>query len=546
MLNQILILIIIEKKRISNKQMSKSDTETFVEEKNDHFQNDEQIQSEEAEIVTPWEVKGKVNYMAQINKFGTNAIAGDLVERWERVTKMKAHPFLRRGLVFSHQDVDKILDCVEAGIPVYVYTGRGPSSDSMHLGHMVPFMFTRYLQKALNCIVVIQMSDDEKFLFKGGNKAIDLEAYRKLSYRNAQDIIACGFELDKTLIFSNLESNAGHLYFNNVLIMKSTSMNQIKGTYGLGETIDSCVVDLVESELESELGKELPDPDKVRAYEKLVNNCKGKDGSSNLGQCAWPAFQCGPAFATSFTNPFVNALKHALTTKGEMMPTHVAKNMKKILTELLTLGKVNSMMCLVPMAIDQAPYFRMARDVASSLDHPKPAVIHSEFLPGLKQSTGKMSSTASDSENSTLFLNMDPKEVAKTIKKHAFSGGGRTLEEHKELGGNIKVDICYQYLTYFLDDDDQLRDIATKYSSGEMGSGDLKSITADLIANLIGEHQAKKNALSDEDVRAFFDGNRILDIGGCYDRDDLPNMDSQDYSKTGIDFDRTFGVKQGQ
>jgi tryptophanyl-tRNA synthetase len=492
--------------------------------------------------VTPWEVKGKVNYMAQINEFGTNAIESDLIKRWEQVTKMKAHTFLRRGLVFSHQDLNKILDCVENGVPVYIYTGRGPSSDSMHLGHMVPFMFTRYLQKALNCIVVIQMADDEKFLFKNGSRAVDLEAYHKLSYKNARDIIACGFELNKTLIFSNLECNTGPLYFNNVLIMKSITMNQIKGTYGLGETIDPIILNLVKTGLETELKQDCPDSDKVRAYEKLVKNDKSNNSSNNLGQCAWPAFQCGPAFATSFTDPFVNALKHALITKGDNMPTYVEKNMKKILSELLTLEKPTNMMCLVPMAIDQAPYFRMARDVATTLDHPKPAVIHSEFLPGLKQSTGKMSSTSSDSENSTIFLDMDPKKVGKIIKKHAFSGGGKTLEEHKKFGGNIKIDICYQYLTYFLDDDKQLHDIATKYSSGEMTSGELKNITSDLISNLIAEHQAKKNDLTNENVKEYFDWNRVLNIGGCYDRVDLVDNSKNDYDKTGINFDRTFGL----
>jgi tryptophanyl-tRNA synthetase len=493
--------------------------------------------------ITPWEVKGKVNYMAQINKFGTNAIESNLIKRWEHVTKMKAHTFLRRGLVFSHQDLNKILDCVENGVPIYIYTGRGPSSDSMHLGHMVPFLFTRYLQKALNCIVVIQMSDDEKFLFKNGSKAVDLEAYHKLSYKNARDIIACGFELDKTLIFSNLEFNSDYLYFNNVLIMKSTTMNQIKGTYGLGETTDPIILDLVKTELKSELEKESPDTDKVKAYEKLVKNDNNSNSSSNLGQCVWPAFQCGPAFASSFTDLFAKALKHALISKGDEMPTHVEKNMKKILGELLTLDKPTNMMCLVPMAIDQAPYFRMARDVAQTLNHPKPAIIHSEFLPGLKQSSGKMSSTTGG-DNSTLFLDMDPKKVGKIIKKHAFSGGGETLEEHKKNGGNIKVDICYQYLTYFLDDDKQLHDIAIKYSSGEMTSGELKSVTADLISNLIAEHQVKKNTLTNEDVEEYFDWNRVLNIGGCYDRVNLTDnlYDNSDYDKIGINFDRTFGL----
>ena len=36
----------------------------------------------------------------------------------------------------------------------------------MHLGHLVPFLFTKYLQDAFNVPLVVQMTDDEKYLFK--------------------------------------------------------------------------------------------------------------------------------------------------------------------------------------------------------------------------------------------------------------------------------------------------------------------------------------------------------------------------------------------
>ena len=45
------------------------------------------------------------------------------------------------------------------------------------------------------------------------------------------------------------------------------------------------------------------------------------------------------------------------------------------------------------------------------------------------------------------------------INKYAFSGGGATVEEHKEKGGNCEVDIAFQYLTFFMDDDDRLEEI---------------------------------------------------------------------------------------
>lgn len=45
------------------------------------------------------------------------------------------------------------------------------------------------------------------------------------------------------------------------------------------------------------------------------------------------------------------------------------------------------------------------------------------------------------------------------INKYAFSGGRDTAEEHRLHGGNCDVDISYQYLRYFLEDDDKLEQI---------------------------------------------------------------------------------------
>lgn len=87
----------------------------------------------------------------------------------------------------------------EQGKPFYLYTGRGPSSSSMHLGHLIPFTLCKWLQDVFNCPLVIQLTDDEKTLWK------DLtgeEAY-KMGLENAKDIIACGFDVNKTFIFSD-------------------------------------------------------------------------------------------------------------------------------------------------------------------------------------------------------------------------------------------------------------------------------------------------------------------------------------------------------
>lgn len=120
--------------------------------------------SDDDQEITPWKVNSKngINYMKLINQFGSNPVNGEIIKRIEKATNMRAHTWLRRGLFFSQRDLVQVLDAYEKGEEIYIYTGRGPSSEAMHLGHMVPFDFTKYLQDAFGAILIIQMSDDEK------------------------------------------------------------------------------------------------------------------------------------------------------------------------------------------------------------------------------------------------------------------------------------------------------------------------------------------------------------------------------------------------
>ena len=91
-----------------------------------------------------------IDYEKLIRDFGSQPIPEEMVQRVERLTGRKAHPLLRRGTFFSHRELDRILDLYEQGKPFYLYTGRGPSSDALHVGHLVPFFFTKYLQDGMS------------------------------------------------------------------------------------------------------------------------------------------------------------------------------------------------------------------------------------------------------------------------------------------------------------------------------------------------------------------------------------------------------------
>lgn len=63
--------------------------------------------------------------------------------------------------------------------------------------------------------------------------------------------------------------------------------------------------------------------------------------------------------------------------------------------------------------------------------------------------------SASDS-NSAIFMTDSAAELANKVKKYAFSGGRGTVEEHRKYGGDIDVDVPYQYLSVFQMDDNEL------------------------------------------------------------------------------------------
>lgn len=142
----------------------------------------------------------------------------------------------------------------------------------------------------------------------------------------------------------------------------------------------------------------------------------------------------------------------------------------------------------------------MTRDVAPRLGYPKPSLIFSTFIPALQGAQTKMSGS---DPTTSIFLTDTPKQIKTKINKYAFSGGGTSVEEHREKGGDCNVDISFKYLSFFLEDDDQLEEIRKKYSSGEMLTGELKQTLISIVQNIISQHQQRRNQVTDEMVRQF-------------------------------------------
>ncbi|MBT6995117.1 tryptophan--tRNA ligase [Candidatus Woesearchaeota archaeon] len=143
---------------------------------------------------------------------------------------------------------------------------------------------------------------------------------------------------------------------------------------------------------------------------------------------------------------------------------------------------------LVAVGVDQDVFIKLARDVAYKLKLTKPGDILSKFLPGLDGGS-KMSSS---NPYSAIYTDDSMKDIEKKLKK-AFSGGRETLEEHRKKGGNPDIDVCYQYLNLFLEDDEEkLKEIYDDYKSGKLLTGDLKKYTIKKTQECLKEHQENR------------------------------------------------------
>lgn len=396
--------------------------------------------------INPWDVQAATDEQGNVKEFdykkiseqwNTKLIDDALLKRFEEVTGHKPHRWLRRGLFFSHRDLDLILDIYERGETFLLYTGRGPSSDSMHIGHTIPFEFTKWLQDVFDVPLAIMLTDDEKFLFKETLTQPQVYHYAR---DNAKDIIAIGFDVKKTFIFIDSEFFTSgwnrHYSLNITEFEKLITNNQVRGAFGF-------------------------------------------DGSTNIGSNAFAAKQCVAAFASSY--PFI--------WDRDCKTYHRNKDLA-------------SMYCLIPCAIDQDPYFRIMRENCNRMAQPspKPALIHSKFLTALQGSGGKMSAS---NPNSAIYMSDTEKNIKNKINKHAFSGGQETLELHREKGGNPDIDVPYQYITYFEDDDEKIAKYAEDYRKGEMLTGDMKKECIAIMSKYVKQFQEARAKVTDEVLEEY-------------------------------------------
>jgi tryptophanyl-tRNA synthetase len=113
---------------------------------------------------------------------------------------------------------------------------------------------------------------------------------------------------------------------------------------------------------------------------------------------------------------------------------------------------------------------------------------------------------SSSDPNSAIFLTDSPEDIERKIMHHAFSGGRETKAEQQKHGANLEVDVSFQWLRFFLDDDDELETIRHEYGTGTgqyWNTSAVKKRLAELLQDLVAKHKIKRDKISDDDVRKW-------------------------------------------
>lgn len=408
------------------------------------------------EVFKAEEVPASVNAMLQQCSSNRSSSSGD-----GSAGALPLHHFFSRRIAFAHRDFDEALREVAAmkekratqeetvATPAFLYTGRGPSAASMHLGHAIPFLLTRYLQRALDLPVVIQISDDEKFLFRDVPFA-GCEAEERVT-SNIRDILAFGFDPQRTFVFRNTEY-IGHMYGTVLALQRAFTTNAVSHTLGLTP-------------------------------------------SDSVGQLAYAATQAAPCFYTAFPE---------------------------------VLGLATPRRCIVPCAVDQDPFFVLARRASRRVQAvvrgglptagkqkgasvPPPATVYTTFLQSLKGPSAKMSS--SHEAGGVIHLSDNAETVARKVRK-AYSGGAATLaelEKRVKEGGasggaavNLNVDVGFQLLRFFSANDDLVKDVEERYVAGKVNSGEVKALAAKVVNDeLLAPWRRRRESITVDVIKEF-------------------------------------------
>ena len=439
--------------------------------------------------IDPWASKGIKNYDEICEKFGLEKIDSSKLPNPTHLH--------RRGIIFAHRDLDSVLNARKSGKSFGVLSGLMPSGQ-MHLGHKMVIDQAKWFQD-LGGDVTIAVADLEAHATRG----LSLEKCRKYAVEEyISNYAGMGLNPEKTSIY--FQSERSIVQKMGFTLGTKTNLSEMEAIYGFsGNTslahVQSPLVqagDIVHPQLD-EYGGLRPivvpvgidqDPH-IRLTRGMVSKTNwfnvnnNKSGNLTIGLSIQDNNQEIMGIRSDggidknqrkiIIDRAISAINKAGYKEINSNPKHGTidvkdadtENRAEIQYELLTLERQLGGMGLM-----------------------QPSSTYHQFAVGM--TGGKMSSSQPET---TIFLNDTMKSVEKKIKA-SFSGGQATIEEHRSKGGNPEIDVAYQYLRYFFEEDDnELNKIREEYISGELLTGEIKAICVDKATTWMKTHHELKD-----------------------------------------------------
>ncbi len=438
--------------------------------------------------IDPWSSSQSTDYQRIIDQFGLSKIDSG---------KLPSPSILhRRNIVFAHRDLDVILRAKNKGNSFGVLTGLMPSG-RMHLGHKMVIDQVKWFQD-LGGDVTIAVADLEAHATRG----LTLESCKNNALEEyISNYVAMGLDPEKTSIY--FQSTRPIVQRIGFTLGKRTNLSEMEAIYGFnGETnlahVQAPLVqvgDIVHPMLD-EYGGLRPivvpvgvdqDPH-IRLTRGLTSksnwfNVKsGKNGGMNI----------------SLSIQDDNSSVMGVSPDGRLNRDVRESLYSQITGELTKMGfsdfitnPKHGTLAIPSATIDDYDEIKFVllklERKLGGLGLLQPASTYHRFAVGM---TGdKMSSSK---PNSTIFLTDDIHSIEKKIKA-AFSGGKSTVEEHRQYGGNPDIDVAYQYLMYFFEENDGvLKELNEDYRAGKILAGEMKQICFDKAAEWMKNHQELK------------------------------------------------------
>ncbi|MBI3577332.1 tryptophan--tRNA ligase [Candidatus Gottesmanbacteria bacterium] len=186
--------------------------------------------------------------------------------------------------------------------------------------------------------------------------------------------------------------------------------------------------------------------------------------------------------------------KESLVNVGQIFYRGVVQLAEILLPQLPEFGGPKQ--TVIPVGIDQHPYVLLARDIAKKLGMIPPSELVVKFQPSLLDPLQKMSGSK---PNTAIYLCDSEDEIRKKISR-AYTGSVTSLADHQKFGAIPEICPVFQILLNHHPHDTFVEKLRQEYTSGQMTTSELKTITADFIVDVVQKHQEKRTMVAKRDI----------------------------------------------